>query len=81
MEDKTDHFDNAFIHENVAYVYDVWWRYEVHQFTAYAILFREIQCKKRDIEFFAACLVQVWLQQGKICKNTNQTFVTSNGMC
>ena len=43
IADQTDHFADAFVRENVVYGYDV------RKFTANAILFREIQCKKRDI--------------------------------
>ena len=40
--DQTDHFANVFVRENVAHGYDV------RKYTADAILFREIQCKKMD---------------------------------
>ena len=40
--DQTDHFADVFVRENVAYGYDV------RKYTADAILFREIQCKKMD---------------------------------
>ena len=42
ISDQTDHFDDVFVRENVAYGYDV------RKYTADAILFREIQCKKMD---------------------------------
>ena len=45
IADQTDHFVDVFVRENVAY----WlWRYDVRKYTADAILFREIQCKKMD---------------------------------
>ena len=40
--DQTDHFADVFVRENVAHGYDV------RKYTADAILFREIQCKKMD---------------------------------
>ena len=40
--DQTDHFVDVFVRENVARGYDV------RKYTADAILFREIQCKKMD---------------------------------
>ena len=40
--DQTDQFADVFDRENVAYGYDV------RKYTAVAILFREIQCKKMD---------------------------------
>ena len=40
--DQTDHFDDVFVRENVAHGYDV------RKYTADAILFREIHCKKMD---------------------------------
>ena len=40
--DQTDHFADVFVSENVAYGNDV------RKYTADAILFREIQCKKMD---------------------------------
>ena len=46
----TDHFADAFVHENVARVYmTLWLRNDVRKFGSDAILFREIQCKKMDI--------------------------------
>ena len=42
IADQTDHFADVFVRENVAYGYDV------RKYTADAILFREIQCKKMD---------------------------------
>ena len=42
VADQTDHFADVFVCENVAYGYDV------RKYTADAILFREIQCKKMD---------------------------------
>ena len=39
IADQTDHFANVFVSENVA---------DVRKYTADAILFREIQCKKMD---------------------------------
>ena len=42
IADQTDHFADVFVRENVAY------GYEVRKYTAGAILFREIQCKKMD---------------------------------
>ena len=47
--DQTDNFSDAFVRENIAYGYDVVRHYDIQKFTAYAILFREIQCKKMDI--------------------------------
>ena len=47
IEDQTDYFVDVFVRKNVAYSYDVvttLWR---SKYTAEAILFREIQCKKR----------------------------------
>ena len=46
IADQTDHFANVFVRENVAYGYDV------RKYTANAILFREIQCKKMDSLMF-----------------------------
>ena len=43
IADQTDHFADVFVRENVAYGL---WRYDVRKYTADAILFREIQCKK-----------------------------------
>ena len=49
----TDHFANAFVRENVVRVsMTLWRRNDVRKFDADAILFREIQCKKRDILMF-----------------------------
>ena len=48
---RTRLHDN-FADQNVAYSYGVVRRYGVPKFTADAILFREIQCKKRDILMF-----------------------------
>ena len=46
----TDHFTDAFVRENGARVYMPLWRHnDVRKFDADAILFWEIQCKKRDI--------------------------------
>ena len=46
----TDHFDDAFVRENVARLYmTLWQRNDVWKFDADAILFREIKCKKIDI--------------------------------
>ena len=46
----TDHFADAFVRENDARVYmTLWRRNDVRKFDAYAILFREIKCKKMDI--------------------------------
>ena len=42
LADQTDHFVDVFVRENIAYGYDV------GKYTADAILFREIQCKKMD---------------------------------
>ena len=42
IEDQSDHFADVFVRENVAYGYDV------RKYTADAILFRKIQCKKMD---------------------------------
>ena len=42
IADQTDHFAYVFVLENVAYGFDV------RKYTAEAILFREIQCKKMD---------------------------------
>ena len=39
---QSDHFADVFVRENVAHGYDV------QKYTADAILFREIQCKKMD---------------------------------
>ena len=50
--DQTDHFDNVFICENVAYNYDV---VTFKKYTADAILFREIQCRKMDNLMFKLC--------------------------
>ena len=44
--DQTDHFADAFVRENIAYGYDLC------KFTVDAILFRETQCKNRDISMF-----------------------------
>ena len=44
--DQIDHFANVFVHENVAYGYDV------RKYTADAILIREIQCKKMGNSMF-----------------------------
>ena len=44
--DQTDHLAVIFVRQNVAYGYNV------GKFTVDAILFREIQCKKRDILMF-----------------------------
>ena len=44
--DQTDHFADAFVRENDAYGYDVV-TFET-EYTADAILFREIQCKKMN---------------------------------
>ena len=40
IADQADHFADVFVRKNVAYGYDV------RKYTADAILFREIQCKK-----------------------------------
>ena len=46
----TDHFADAFVHENVARVYmTLWRRNAVGKFDADTILFWEIKCKKMDI--------------------------------
>ena len=50
--DQTYHFAAAFVIENVAYCYDVVMTYDVRKFTVDAILFREIQSKKRDMLMF-----------------------------
>ena len=42
IADQTDHFADVFVRENVGDGYDV------RKYTANAILFREIQCKKMD---------------------------------
>ena len=42
VADQTDHSADIFVRENVACGYDV------RKYTADAILFREIQCKKMD---------------------------------
>ena len=50
---KTDHFSDAFVHENVARVYDVVATLlDVQKYDADDMLFREIQCKKRDTLMF-----------------------------
>ena len=47
----TDHFADAFVHENVARVYMTLWRHnDVRKFDADAILFGEIKRKRRDIQ-------------------------------
>ena len=46
VADQTGHFVDAFVCENDAYGYDV------RKFTADAIMFREIQCKKMDTLMF-----------------------------
>ena len=46
----TNHFANAFVRENVSYVYmTLWRRNDVRKFDYDAILFLEIKCKERDI--------------------------------
>ena len=46
----TDHFDDAFVRENVTRIYMTLWRRNgVRMFDADAILFVENKCKKRDI--------------------------------
>ena len=45
----TDIFDDAFVRENVARIYDVVTTYDARKFDADAILLKELQCKKRDI--------------------------------
>ena len=53
----TDHFPDAFIRENIARVYmKLWQCNDVRKSDADAILFREIKCKKRDIQ----CLSDVF---------------------
>ena len=42
--DQTDHFADVFVRKNVAHGY----MYDVRKYSADAILFREIQCKKMD---------------------------------
>ena len=46
----TDHFADAFVRENAVRVYDIVVTFR--EFDTDAILFREIQCKKRDILMF-----------------------------
>ena len=54
---QTDHFANAFVCENVAYSYDV------EKITIDAILFGEIQCKKRKKRnILTAFSVLIWLK-------------------
>ena len=55
--DQTDHFADVFVRENVAHGYDV------RKYTADAILFREIQCKKMDnFNVLAAFSVRIGLE-------------------
>ena len=46
IADQTDHFADVFVHKNIVYSYD---EVILSKFTTDAILFREIQYKKRDI--------------------------------
>ena len=52
IADQTDHFIDAFVYENVMYSFDIVTMLCIQKFTADAILFKEIQCKKRDILMF-----------------------------
>ena len=52
VADQTAHFADAFVREHVAHGYDVVTMLWPSKFTADAILFREIQCKKMDILMF-----------------------------
>ena len=51
----------------------LWRRNDILKFDADAILFREIQCNKRDI------LVQFRLKSGKICNNMESIALTLAG--
>ena len=62
VEDQTDHFTDVCVSENVAYGYDVVTALCVRKYTADAILFREIQCKKRDNLIFSSVLRANWAE-------------------
>ena len=48
--DQTEHLADALVCANLVYGYDVvMMLYDVRKFTVNGILFREIQCKKREI--------------------------------
>ena len=61
----TDHLSDAFAKTLHASSNDI------GKFDADAILFREIQCKKRSNSMFKG----FWLESGKICKNNDHTFL------
>ena len=48
----TDHFADALFAKTLRSSMTLWRRYVFRKFDAEAILFREIQCKKRDIVMF-----------------------------
>ena len=53
VAEQTDHFADVFVRKNnVAYGYDAVMKLYVRKYTADAILFREIQCKKMDNTMF-----------------------------
>ena len=46
IADQTDHFADVLFAKTLRKVMTLWWRYDIRKYTADAILFREIQCKK-----------------------------------
>ena len=56
----TDHFDDAFVRENVARVYmTLWRRNDIRKFDADAILFREIKRNRRNSDVFSAVYAEI----------------------
>ena len=49
---QTDHFADAFVAKTLRMAVMLCLRYDIQKFIVDAILFREIQCKKRDILMF-----------------------------
>ena len=48
----TDHFADAFVLKTLCMSMTLWQSNDIQKFDADAFLFREIQCKKRDILMF-----------------------------
>ena len=78
---QTDNFADAYVRWNVALLWrcdeimTLWRNYDVWQFTADTILFRELQCKKKNsYNVWAAFSVRICLEQGKTCKNNDVCY-------
>ena len=52
LSDQTDNSADAFVWESLRKAMTLWRRFDFRKFTADAILFRDIQCKKMDLLMF-----------------------------